>query len=287
MTTGVEETLAARWAWWHAEREEKLRAPHGWLSLTGLHWLAEQPGEFPGVPGQWRVEGGKARVSASASAGLIVDGRVLDGTAEVLVPDDGAVTFAEFGGTEFGKVELGKTESGETGIPAGRDDRAAIEVIVRSGRYGIRIRDPKAPLRLAFTGVPAFPVSGQWVLTARLDRYPTACEMVVDTAQNGLTGTELAIGELRFRAAGLAQSLIAFADGDDGITVVFSDVTSGVSTAPWRALWVALTDEDSLQLDFNRAVNFPSAFSDYGTCPKPPAGNVLNIPVEAGERKPV
>jgi uncharacterized protein len=274
MTTGVEETLAARWAWWHAEREEKLRAPHGWLSLTGLHWLTEQPREFPGVPGSWQVLDGRAQVSATASDGLVADGRVLDGTAEVALPDDGSVIFAEFGG---------QTEGGQDAAGA---DRIAVEMIMRRGRYGIRIRDPHSPLRLDFTGVPTFPVSGDWVITARLDRYPAPRKMLIDTAQDDLTGVELAIGELRFRAGGAPQSLIAFADSDDGITVVFSDTTSGVSTAPWRALWAQLTEEDTVTLDFNRAVNFPSAFSDYGTCPKPPAGNTLHIPVEAGERKP-
>jgi hypothetical protein len=262
MTTGVEETLAARWAWWHAEREQKLRAPYGWLSLTGLFWLTEQHREFPGVPGSWRVNGDKAEVSATASAGLVVSDRVLDGTADIALPEDGSTTFAGFG-------------------------RAAIEMIVRAGRYGIRIRDPRSPLRSAFTGVPTFPVNSEWVITARLDRYPTPRELTIDTAQDGLVGVESAIGELRFRAGGADHSLIAFA-GDDGITVVFSDATNGVSTASWRALWAETApDADTVRLDFNRAVNMPSAFSDYGTCPKPPAGNKLGIAVEAGERTPV
>ena len=270
MTTGVEDTLTARWAWWHAEREAKLRAPHGWLSLTGLHWLTEQATAFPGVPGTWQAVDGTAVVHADASIGLIVNGKRLDGSERITVQDDGSVLFAEFGGT--GKAA----------------DRTAVEVIARSGRYGIRIRDPHSPVRAGFTGVPTFPVSGDWVITARLHRYPTAREVVVDTAQEGLTGTEVAIGEVEFTAGGATHSLIAFADSDDGITLVFSDATSGVSTASWRALWAQLTeDEDIVPLDFNRAVNFPSAFSDYGTCPKPPAGNTLTIPVEAGERKPV
>ena len=261
MTTGVDDGLAAHWAWWHAEREERLRQPHGWLSLTGLHWLTDEPRGFPGVPGSWRVHEGRAEVTASAADGLIVHGRRLSGTDSVHVPDDEASTFAEFGDV-------------------------AVEVIVRSGRYGIRVRDPHSPVRKGFTGVPAFPVSEDWVIDARLDRYPAPRDVEIDTAQEDLTGIESAVGVLRFGAAGQEHALVAFAD-DDGVTVVFTDATSGVSTAPWRALWAAVAPgQDIVRLDFNRAVNLPSAFSDYGTCPKPPAGNALGIAVEAGEKCP-
>jgi uncharacterized protein (DUF1684 family) len=262
MTTGVDQTLAERWTWWHAEREEKLRQPHGWLSLTGLHWLTDGPRELPGVPGTWRVRAGRAEVTASAADGLVVHGRLLTGTDGVTVPDDEAVTFAKFGDV-------------------------AVEVIVRSGRYGIRVRDPHSPLRQGFTGVPTFPVSADWVIDARLDRYPVPRDIEIDTAQQGLTGIESAIGELRFSAGGAEHSLLAFA-ADDGVTVLFTDATSGRSTAPWRALWAEVAPEqDTVRLDFNRAVNMPSAFSDYGTCPKPPAGNDLSVAVEAGEQLPL
>lgn len=262
MTTGVDEGLAARWAGWHAKREERLRQPHGWLSLTGLHWLSAEPRGFPGVPGTWRVREGSAEVTATEADGLIVHGRVLSGTDSVHVPDDDTVTFAAFGDV-------------------------AVEVIVRSGRYGIRVRDPHSALRTGFTGVPTFPVSADWVIDARLDRYPAPLDMEIDTAQEDLTGVESAVGVLRFRAGGQDHALVAFAD-DDGVTVVFTDATSGVSTAPWRALWAEVApDEDIVRLDFNRAVNLPSAFSEYGTCPKPPAGNALSIAVEAGEQRPL
>lgn len=261
MTTGVDEDLAARWAWWHAEREERLRQPHGWLSLTGLHWLSAEPCEFPGVPGRWRTRDGRAEVTAAAADGLVVHGRVLNGTDGVRVPDDKAVTFAEFGDV-------------------------AIEVIMRSGRYGIRLRDPHSPLRKGFTGVPTFPLDANWVIDAHLDRYPQPRDVSVDTAQPGLTGVESAVGELRFTAGGAEHSLVAFA-ADDGVSVLFSDATSGTSTAPWRALWAeAAPEQDTVRLDFNRAVNLPSAFSEFGTCPKPPAGNELSVAVEAGEKTP-
>ena len=51
-TVGAADTdLAGEWAAWHAEREDVLRAPHGWLSLTGLHWLVAEPRLVPGPAG--------------------------------------------------------------------------------------------------------------------------------------------------------------------------------------------------------------------------------------------
>ncbi len=39
-------------------------------------------------------------------------------------------------------------------------------------------------------------------------------------------------------------------------------------------------------MDFNRAVNYPSAFTAFGTCPMPAGSNILGTPVEAGEKTP-
>ena len=41
-----------------------------------------------------------------------------------------------------------------------------------------------------------------------------------------------------------------------------------------------------MTLDFNRAVNLPCAYTQFATCPLPPAENHLAIAVEAGEKLP-
>ena len=40
-------------------------------------------------------------------------------------------------------------------------------------------------------------------------------------------------------------------------------------------------------LDFNRAINYPSAFTPYGTCPMPVKNNSLDSRIEAGEKDPM
>ena len=39
-------------------------------------------------------------------------------------------------------------------------------------------------------------------------------------------------------------------------------------------------------LDFNRATNLPCAYTQFATCPLPPAENRLPVAVEAGEQIP-
>jgi len=59
------------------------------------------------------------------------------------------------------------------------------------------------------------------------------------------------------------------------------------STDEWRKLAVSRPRPDgSVVLDFNRAINYPSAFTPYGTCPMPVAGNSIDVAVEAGEKLP-
>ncbi len=41
-----------------------------------------------------------------------------------------------------------------------------------------------------------------------------------------------------------------------------------------------------VEVDLNRAVNLPCAYTDLATCPTPPAENRLPFAVEAGERTP-
>jgi uncharacterized protein (DUF1684 family) len=45
-------------------------------------------------------------------------------------------------------------------------------------------------------------------------------------------------------------------------------------------------DNQQLLVDFNRATNLWCAYTDFATCPLPPAENRLPIAIEAGEKIP-
>ena len=59
-------------------------------------------------------------------------------------------------------------------------------------------------------------------------------------------------------------------------------------TAPWRVVSTSIpTETGALVVDFNRTVNLPFAFTEYGTCPAPVPENTLPLAVTAGELAPV
>lgn len=257
------EELAQQWRDWHAEREEELRAPHGWLSLTGLHWLTSVPAVIEGIPGHWSADGSGVTIAVSADDGLTIDGRVVRG-AERIEPVDG-----------------------QPGVLV-RHGELAIEVIRRTDWFALRVRDPRAHTRTGFTGVPAYPVSQDWVLPARFEAWPEQRRVTVGAVVDGLTHKMRGVGTLRFTYGGGEHELITFGRPDGSLSVLFTDATSGVTTYPaCRGLDVPPPAEDGTTvLDFNRATNLPCAFTDHATCPIAPPENRLPFAVEAGEKLP-
>ncbi|GAY08001.1 DUF1684 domain-containing protein [Pseudonocardia sp. N23] len=259
MTT-TESALVADWETWHRDREDLLATPHGWLSLTGLHWLDEAPAAYPDLPGTWRATGdGGVELVVDADAAVSVDGTPVAGTVRVDPVD------------------------GKPGVLVAVRERR-VEVIRRTDSYALRVRDPRAVTRTAFAGVPAFPVEQRWVRPGRFEPYPAPRPITVGAVVEGLMHRFEAMGEVVFDLDGAEQRLVALA----GLSVHFRDGSSGDSTyGGGRAVLNADPAADgSVTVDLNRASNLPCAFTSHATCPLPPAGNVVTAPVEAGEKTP-
>lgn len=256
MTTTTIDTRRAQWQEWRDERTAELSRPHGWLSLTGLHWLLEEPTSVADLPGVWAsVAGG---VELTAAGDLLLDGREVRGTVRI------------------------DTLEGAPGVLVEAADRR-IEVMQRSGMHALRVRDPKAATLAAFSGVPVFEFDDRYVLDARFTAYDTARDVVVGAVVEGLQHHHDAIGTVSFELDG-PQELVVFAGG----RALFTDATSGVTTTgTTRSVPVPPADaEGRVVLDFNRSQNLPCAFTDHATCPLPPAENRLRVPVAAGEKDP-
>ena len=163
-----------------------------------------------------------------------------------------------------------------------------IEVVRRTDAHALRVRDPAALTRTAFTGVPAFPVDDRWLVKAHYQPYVEPRRITVGAVVDGLSHFPTAVGDVTFSLEGQEQRLVALAVPNGGLSLHFRDATSGVSTyAGGRILKTeAPGAEGELTLDLNRVVNLPCAFTDFATCPLPPAGNTLTVAVEAGERLP-
>ncbi|MFC3499723.1 DUF1684 domain-containing protein [Micromonospora krabiensis] len=258
------DTFTRDWADWHRRREEALSDPHGFLAVTGLHWLTPQPQRFPDAPGQWHTDENVVVVTLGDGEAITVAGRRVTGR-HTFGP------IAERGG-------------GVVGVDGG-----VVEIARRGGRDILRPRRPDHPLRVAHRGTPAYPPTPQWVLTGRYVPFDVPRPTTVGAAVEGLEHVYDAPGRIEFALDGLPLSLTAF-DGiaPGSLSVLFTDTTAGVTTYPAvRSLAVAAPDEHGLvTLDFNRATNLPCAYTDFATCPLPPAENRLPVAVEAGEKLP-
>ncbi|MFD7023624.1 DUF1684 domain-containing protein [Promicromonospora sukumoe] len=278
---------------WRADRERDLRTPHGWLSLTGLLWPTSEPRRLPGLPGEWWVVDRTLYTRPAAGDTAVLTGeRVAEQGPTLVAVDEGRSrvlgTFLPEGRAGSGAA-AGKGSDGAPGADGGDPDtdEVAVEVVLRTGRYGLRPRDPRAATRTGFTGVPAFAHDPEWVLDARVSWYDEPERVTVGAAQPRLVHHVQVIGEVDV-VRGSTVTTLALTGTLDEPTLLFSDEADDV--APWRVLRIDLDagegEPGTLRLDLNRAVNLPYAFTEFGTCPAPVPGNHLPFAVTAGEKAP-
>jgi uncharacterized protein len=255
------EQFIADWREWKGARERELAGSHGWLALVSLDWLSETPQRHGDLPGLWWQDADAAYLDPQG-AELGYDGELI---------------------TEVRRFELVNSGPG-TRVSAGELE---IEIARRSG-YLIRVHDPKARALRDFRGVPSYEPAPNWVLTGRFEPFGEPRPTTVGAVVEGLSHVYTAPGIVRFHHAGVEHTLTVFNGKQTGFNILFTDATSGVTTyAANRSLQVAEPDEHGVvELDFNRATNLPCAFTDFATCPLPPAGNRLSFGVEAGEKLP-
>lgn len=239
---------------WFETRVERLTRPDGYLSLVGLHWLSETPQTFEGV--------GTAH---------------LEGDVVVLELEDGV----SVDGQPVSNLRLGS--EGVEGTPTFHNDDLSFYVIRRGPRVGLRVKSPKSPALVNFSGVPRFPVDSQWRLEGTFvpEVETIAVDSVVDVATQ-----EASPGWAVFDFGGDTYKVrLMGEESDDEYFLVFSDATAGNSTySACRFLNVEKEDDGGLVLDFNKAYNPPCSFTRFATCPLPPQSNIFPFEVPAGEK---
>ncbi len=243
---------------WRQSRLQSLQADGGWLSLAGLSWLHEGDNSF---------------------------GR--DASNQIVLPDgpphagafhlkNGEVTVTLDGATR--KVAH---DSGDR-VKAGRVN---MQLILRGGRYGIRLRDPESEARRHFHGIESFPASEAWRITARFVAEPRKIPILNILGQ---TEESECPGYAVFDIHGKEYRLYPIFEepGAKELFYIFRDQTTGKETyGAGRFFYSALPENGHVVLDFNKAYNPPCAFTPYATCPLPPKENRLDVRIEAGEKK--
>ena len=251
-------TYTSEIAAWHVDREAKLKADDGWLSLAGLAWLHEGANSFgtdhgveielpdgPAHAGVFHLDHGKVTVT-------------LDGATREVKPDSDDI------------VKVG---------------RLRLLVIKRSDKYGIRVKDPESQARREFKGIQSFPADESYRVTARWVAEPRKIPILNVLGQ---TEESECPGYAVFQLHGREFTLhpILEEPGAKELFYIFRDETSGKETYPaGRFFYSGMPKDGHVILDFNKAYNPPCAFTPYATCPLPPPENRLAVRIEAGEKR--
>ena len=261
---------------WRAERVESLTSDNGWLTLTGLYWLKEGDNTFGRAPGN----------------SLVLDNPALADTAGSFVLTGHEVRFRALpksGVTHDGQpvteLDLAPDASGHPTVLASGALR--FYLIERAGNLGVRVRDLDNPHRAGFRGLEYFPVSTDWVVNARFERYQPIHHIKIIN----ILGMELEMespGAVVFMKDGHEWRLDTVLEepGDDELFIMFADATSGHETyGAGRFLYIPIPSGATVPVDFNKAYNPPCALNEFATCPLPPWQNRLKLAVRAGEKK--
>jgi uncharacterized protein (DUF1684 family) len=253
-------------ATFHSRRELSVVQPTGSLALVNTQWITDAaPQPVWGAAGLWSpLPAGESglRVTASAAAGVMVDGALVDGEAIVRGRDGENPSTIAFSDTVTGTV-----------------------IVNDAGENALRVWDSRSEGIQEFGSIDAYPYNPEWVIQASFTPVEGLSVGFEHIKDEGAT-RELAIpGEITFSKDGVDYNLAAFKAGR-ALQLVFSDATSGDQTySVGRFLFLAPNADGTITLDFNRAILPPCAFSYAFNCPMPPMQNRFSVPIEAGEKK--
>ena len=254
----------AQFATFHERRELSVVQPKGSLALVNTQWIDSEQTMW-GVPGRWAPLEGESGLllTAAASENIVVDGVLIDGTAIVRGKDAETPSEITFGDTVSGFV-----------------------IASEEGTYALRVWDADSEGIREFGSISAFDYDPSWVITGTFTELPGGTTVGFEHLKDDGKTRELPVpGEITFTKDGIDYNLAAFKAGR-ALQLVFSDATSGDSTySVGRFLFLAPKADGSIELDFNRAILPPCAFSYAFNCPMPPKQNRFAIPIEAGEKQ--
>jgi uncharacterized protein (DUF1684 family) len=260
---------------WREERESRLKADDGWLTVAGLFWLHDgdnscgsdpkaeiqlPAGRAPAKVGVFQFHGDKASFRGAPGLAVRINGKPAVGTADLKSDAGGSspdvVSFADF----------------------------SMLVIKRGPKYAVRMKDIHSEMRRDFHGLKWYPVKESYRVIAKFTPHGKSETMPIPNIL-GQTENEPSPGYATFRFKDREYRLDPVLE-NDRLFFIFRDLTAGKTTyGTGRFLYAEMPKEGKVVLDFNKAYNPPCAFTPYATCPLPPPQNRLNVTIEAGELK--
>ncbi|MCD0248032.1 DUF1684 domain-containing protein [Xanthomonas melonis] len=271
----LDKTFLADNAAWREERLRELRAPDGWTSLVGLHWLTLKAHYI----GSSADSGIRLAVGPPKMGMVATEGRTV-----WFVPERGAALTVD-GKPLSGRIRFQSDRDPQPTTIRFDDGKGVLSLIQRGDRYALRVRHADAPSRTNFAGLEYWPLDPSWRITARYVPNDVGKTIpIVDIV--GITSTQANAGAIEFERDGKTYRLETIGEPGRPGFVVFADRTSGHGSYPaGRFLDLDVPDASGhVVVDFNRAYNPPCAFTPFATCPLPPPENRIDLAVSAGEK---
>ncbi|MCC5064996.1 DUF1684 domain-containing protein [Xanthomonas campestris] len=271
----LDKTFLADNAAWREARLTELRAPDGWTSLVGLHWLSLKA-HYIGRS----ADSGIRLAVGPPKMGMVSSER----DAVWFVPERGAALTV--GGKPLtGKIRFQSDVDPQPTLIGFDDGKGVLSLIHRGDRYALRVKHADAPSRTGFAGLDYWPIDPSWRIQARYVPNNVGKTIpIVDIV--GISSEQPNAGAIEFERDGKTYRLEAIGEPGRPMFVVFADRTSGHgSYSAGRFLDLEAPDASGhVVVDFNRAINPPCAFTPFATCPLPPPENRIDLAVSAGEK---
>ena len=259
---------------WRAQRVERLKAPNGWLSLIGLHWLKEGKNTVgsdksndivlatgPGNLGVVTLTKGKASIALNPKVPTAIDAKPVK-NAQLLDDSNEKPTTVSFGSASF-------------------------YVIDRNGKKGLRVKDTEADTRKHFRGIDYYPIDPKWRVEAKFTPFNPPHTLEIPNVLGQIDKMRVP-GQVEFERDGKKYTLLPVLEEPDAkeLWFIYADKTSAKETyGGGRFLYTDMPKDGKVVINFNKSYNPPCAFTPYATCPLAPTENRLTIPVTAGEKK--
>jgi uncharacterized protein (DUF1684 family) len=279
MTISDEPNYAQSVELWRANRLERLKAPDGWLAVSGLVWLRD--GEF-------------SFGSAETNPIALANGSCPEMAGNLQVRGD-SVTFATAKDVEVllnskpvatGELRIDNTKPESDSPDKLVVGRTSLHLIRRSNKLAIRLRDPESALIRNFPGEDWYPVDPKWKVQAKFTPFDSPRSIQITNVKGQTHDGEL-IGFVEFSIDGQTIRLDVQAESPKELFLNFKDATSGKETyGAGRMLNAPMPVDGMVELDFNKAYNPPCAYNTFTLCPLPPKQNHLSIAINAGAKKP-
>jgi uncharacterized protein len=262
---------------WQTKRAKSISGENSWLTIAGLYWLKPgensfgsdssntvilPPGKIPPIAGIILWKDSILTLTAKPGAGVTVHDSAVT-TIRLRADMDGEPTVVAMGSVSF-------------------------YVIRRGEQMGIRVKDKENAARKHFTGLDFYTPNPEWRIEGKYEPY-TVPKVIPVTSVIGTVENDTFPGSVVFSKNGREFRLMAGTESGPQpmLYFMFSDETGGKETyGLGRQLSVPMPDSaGTVVMDFNKAYNWPCAYTDFATCPIPPRENHLAIGVEAGEKK--